>query len=54
MDGWWEVDDMHSPNTRVIGDLVEPGEHILHCELLGETKDPGGGTEFRIISVDAL
>ncbi|KIK55053.1 hypothetical protein GYMLUDRAFT_888548 [Collybiopsis luxurians FD-317 M1] len=54
MDGWWEVEDMHSPNTRVIGGLVEPGEHILHCEILEETKDPGGGTEFRIISVDAL
>ena len=30
---------------------AEPGEHILTCELLNETADPGGGKEFRIISV---
>ena len=33
---------------------ASPGEHLLHCEVLKETKDPGGGTEFRIIAVDAL
>lgn len=30
---------------------LEPGEHTLHCELLDTTADPGGGKEFRIISV---
>lgn len=30
---------------------LTPGDHILRCELLEATADPGGGTEFRIISV---
>ena len=30
---------------------LTPGDHILHCELLEATADPGGGHEFRIISV---
>lgn len=30
------------------------GEHLLHCEIMKETHDPKGGTEFRIIAVDAL
>ena len=30
---------------------LEPGEHLLHCELLEETLDPQGRREFRIISV---
>jgi hypothetical protein len=30
---------------------LTPGEHILRCELLEATADPGGGHEFRIISV---
>ena len=30
---------------------LTPGDHILRCELLEATADPGGGHEFRIISV---
>jgi hypothetical protein len=33
---------------------VTPGEHILRCELLRETKDPSGGHDFRILAVHAL
>ena len=34
-----------------IAEDAQPGKHILTCELLSETADPGGGKEFRIISV---
>ncbi|KIK64252.1 hypothetical protein GYMLUDRAFT_241433 [Collybiopsis luxurians FD-317 M1] len=54
MNGWWDVDHIHSPHTVTLAENVEHGEHILHCEILKETKDPGGGTEFRIIAIDAL
>ena len=37
--------------TFDIAAYAEPGEHILTCELLNVTADPGGGKEFRIISV---
>ena len=30
---------------------LNPGDHILRCELLEAPADPGGGHEFRIISV---
>ncbi len=30
---------------------LPPGRHTVSCELLEETADPGGGQEFRIISV---
>ena len=30
---------------------LTPGDHILRCEVLEATADPGGGHEFRIISV---
>lgn len=30
---------------------LTPGDHILRCEVLAATADPGGGHEFRIISV---
>jgi hypothetical protein len=40
--------------SHTIRDDLVPGEHTLECELLDETKDPGGGKEFRIISVMRL
>lgn len=36
---------------EVVRNDLESGDHRLHCELLRDTKDPGGGTEFRIISL---
>lgn len=33
---------------------LKPGKHVLHCELLKDTLDPGGGKEFRIISVMSI
>lgn len=33
---------------------VVPGNYVLECELLSETKDPGGGTEFRLIAVMSI
>lgn len=41
-------------SSHVITEDATPGDHILHCEIMKETKDPGGGTEFRIVAVDAL
>lgn len=43
-----------SNRTTDITTTASPGPHILSCEVMKETKDPGGGTEFRIIAVDAL
>ena len=34
-----------------VRDDLTPGDHILRCEVLEATADPGGGHEFRIISV---
>ena len=39
--------------TEDITDEASAGEHELHCELMKDTKDPKGGTEFRLIAVDA-
>jgi hypothetical protein len=30
---------------------LKAGRHTVTCELLEETKDPGGGHEFRLISM---
>jgi hypothetical protein len=43
---WW----LTQRGMTIRTDLT-PGEHILRCELLEATADPGGGHEFRIISV---
>lgn len=34
-----------------IRDNLQPGKHTVTCELLEETSDPGGGHEFRMISM---
>ena len=36
-----------------VADNAVRGEHILWCEVMKETRDPGGGTEFRIVAVAA-
>ncbi|KAJ3723604.1 hypothetical protein DFJ43DRAFT_648958 [Lentinula guzmanii] len=54
LDGWWHLTNIHVANTHIIAEHLLPGDHILSCEILKETADPGGGTEFRIVAVDAL
>jgi len=54
MDGWWNVANRHTASTTDIIKTAAPGDHLLHCEILHDTKDPKGGTEFRILAVDAL
>ncbi|GAW09145.1 capsule structure designer protein [Lentinula edodes] len=54
LDGYWIYTNAHVANTHVVIENATPGEHILYCEILEETKDPGGATEFRIAAVDAL
>jgi hypothetical protein len=39
-----------SRGITIRSDLTS-GDHVLRCEVLQATADPGGGTEFRIISV---
>lgn len=34
-----------------IRDDLKPGTHVISCELLEETADPGGGHDFRMISI---
>ena len=37
--------------AETIREGLEPGHHVLKCELLETTADPAGGKEFRLISV---
>lgn len=37
--------------AKLVRSDLAPGDHELHCVVLDHTKDPGGSTEFRIISV---
>jgi hypothetical protein len=37
--------------SQTIREDLERGKHVLHCELLQETKDPGQRHEFRLISL---
>jgi len=53
LDGWWKVEKINSGSTEDIKNIA-PGDHVIHCELLRETKDPNGGHDFRIIAVHAL
>jgi len=52
LDGYWEVKNIHVSQTATITEDLAPGEHTLSCELMKETKDPGKGTDFRLLAVD--
>jgi hypothetical protein len=63
IEGWWDKEEnigqwveaqvgADDRSTRWFN--VQPGNYKMECELLSETKDPGGGTEFRIISVMSI
>ncbi|WVF66903.1 hypothetical protein IAT40_001646 [Kwoniella sp. CBS 6097] len=51
VDGWWRLDKRNMGMVKEVASGLEPGKHTLHCELLRETLDPGGGTEFRLFAV---
>ncbi|KAJ3805717.1 hypothetical protein F5876DRAFT_69563 [Lentinula aff. lateritia] len=54
LDGWWPVENINVAHPQTVAESLSPGDHILTCEILKDTKDPGGGTEFRIVAIDAL
>jgi hypothetical protein len=39
-------------SVSVVTNDASPGKHVLTCEVMKETTDPGGGHEFRLIAVD--
>jgi len=53
LDGYWNVPNIHTSTATVVAKDLPPGEHLLTCELLKDTNDPGKGTDFRIVAVDA-
>jgi len=50
LDGYWKRKSSVAV-TEVITESATPGDHILHCRSLTNTKDPGGGTRFRLVGV---
>lgn len=52
MDGYWNK-DQSVPQSSLISDKLEPGDHLLSCKIHTDTKDPGGGHEFRITTLIA-
>ncbi|WWD16677.1 hypothetical protein CI109_101107 [Kwoniella shandongensis] len=51
VDGWWKLDKRNMGMVKEVASGLETGKHTLHCELLQQTLDPGGGTEFRLFAV---
>jgi hypothetical protein len=49
--GVWELIDSNIGRFATIRSDLKAGRHTVTCELLEETKDPGGGHEFRLISM---
>lgn len=43
--------DRNMGRNAIIRDDLMPGRHTIRCELLAQTHDPDGGTEFRMISL---
>lgn len=48
----WALTDLFSRYSIIANDLA-PGAHLLHCEVIADTSDPGGGHEFRMTSLTA-
>jgi hypothetical protein len=48
---FWELIDSNIGRFATIRSDLKAGRHTVTCELLEETKDPGGGHEFRLISM---
>ncbi|KAL7417666.1 hypothetical protein BDY24DRAFT_375666 [Mrakia frigida] len=53
-DGWWDDGNPHIGQFGVVAEGLSPGKHTLSCEVMEDSVNPHGGTEFRIISVVAL
>lgn len=51
VDGWWDSRERNQGVLTTIAEDLLPGSYTLHCTLLEQTLDPGGGTEFRLIAV---
>nr|KAF8609408.1 hypothetical protein BDV93DRAFT_464639 [Ceratobasidium sp. AG-I] len=51
VDAWWDVDGLNISRDSDIASGISSGPHEVTCEILQETKDPGGGHEFRLISL---
>jgi hypothetical protein len=49
--GAWELISRNIGRFATIRSDLKAGRHTVTCELLEETKDPGGGHEFRLISM---
>ncbi|BEJ12034.1 hypothetical protein CspHIS471_0204940 [Cutaneotrichosporon sp. HIS471] len=52
IEGWWDKAENIGQSTRWRG--LEPGSYKLECELLSQTSDPGGGTEFRLMAIMSI
>ncbi|OXG24589.1 hypothetical protein C366_00118 [Cryptococcus neoformans Tu401-1] len=51
IEGYWNNGNVNIGRFAPIRDNLQPGKHTITCELLEETSDPGGGHEFRMISM---
>ncbi|KAL0252442.1 hypothetical protein I308_101834 [Cryptococcus tetragattii IND107] len=51
VDGWWKLDKRNMGMVKEIAAGLAPGKHTLTCEVLEDTLDPTGGTEFRLFAV---
>jgi hypothetical protein len=49
--GAWKLINRNIGRFATIRSDLKAGRHTVTCELLEETKDPGGGHEFRLISM---
>lgn len=45
------LDDRNIGRFSTIAKGLDPGKHRVTCELLEDTLDPQGGTQFRMISL---
>lgn len=51
VDGWWPIRERNMGSVAEVASGLMPGSHVLHCEVIEETLDPGGGHEFRLIAI---
>lgn len=42
---------LRNDRVKEIAVGLEPGKHTLTCEILEDTLDPMGGTEFRLFAI---
>ncbi|KAK4689994.1 hypothetical protein P7C73_g97, partial [Tremellales sp. Uapishka_1] len=49
--GWWDNGWANIGQFATLRNDLSPGLHTISCEHMGETNDPDGGKEFRMISM---